>query len=61
MIGEFLYGVIKSVYGVDFDGNEFEVMWLLLWDVWGEYENKGVVECFDFVVEIECWLGVLIV
>jgi len=56
--GESSHGATKSVYGVDPDGNEFEVMWLLPRDSWGEYEHKGVVERLDLAAEIERWSGV---
>ncbi|GAC1498131.1 MAG: VOC family protein [Vulcanimicrobiaceae bacterium] len=35
------HGATKSIYGVDPDGNEFEIMWLLPRDQWGEYENEA--------------------
>jgi catechol-2,3-dioxygenase len=37
LTGESSHGATKSVYGLDPDGNEFEVMWLLPRDAWGEY------------------------
>jgi catechol-2,3-dioxygenase len=37
------HGATKSLYGADPDGIEFEVMWLVPRDQWGEYENRGVV------------------
>ena len=33
--GESSHGATKSVYGVDPDGNEFEVMWMLPRESWG--------------------------
>ena len=35
------HGATKSIYGVDPDGNEFEVMWAVPRDLWGEYENAA--------------------
>jgi len=56
--GESSHGATKSIYGVDPDGNELEIMWLLPRDAWGEYEHKGVVERLDLAAEIEQWSGV---
>src|SRR5881409_3345666 len=36
------HGATKSLYGKDPDGIEFEVMWLVPRDQWGEYERRGV-------------------
>lgn len=58
LTGESSHGATKSVYGLDPDGNEFEVMWLLPRDAWGEYENQAVVEHLDLAAEIEQWSGV---
>lgn len=43
LTGQSDHGATKSLYGVDPDGNEFEVMWMVPRDQWGEYENRGVV------------------
>lgn len=37
--GESSHGATKSIYGADPDGNEFEIMWMLPRDAWGEYET----------------------
>jgi catechol-2,3-dioxygenase len=37
------HGATKSLYAKDPDGNEFEVMWMVPREEWGEYENRGVV------------------
>ena len=58
LTGESSHGATKSVYGVDPDGNEFEVMWLLPRSAWGAYENQAVVEHLDLAAEIEQWSGV---
>ncbi|GMQ86115.1 MAG: VOC family protein [Acidimicrobiia bacterium] len=58
LTGESSHGATKSVYGADPDGNEFEVMWLLPREAWGEYENQAVVEPLDLAAEIEQWTGV---
>ncbi len=58
LTGESSHGATKSVYGVDPDGNEFEVMWLLPRDAWGEHEHQAIVEPLDLAAEIERWSGV---
>lgn len=47
------HGATKSLYGVDPDGNEFEVMWMVPRDQWGEYERRAVVEPLDLNRELE--------
>ena len=56
--GESSHGATKSVYGVDPDGNEFEVMWMLPRDVWGEYEDSAPVDALDLSAEVRRWSGV---
>jgi catechol-2,3-dioxygenase len=55
--GESSHGATKSVYGIDPDGNEFEVMWMLPRDAWGEYENAAPVERLDLAGEVARWGG----
>jgi catechol-2,3-dioxygenase len=55
--GESSHGATKSIYGVDPDGNEFEVMWMLPRDSWGEYENSAPVERLDLPGEVRRWGG----
>ncbi|MCW2791951.1 MAG: Glyoxalase/bleomycin resistance protein/dioxygenase [Nocardioides sp.] len=55
--GESSHGATKSVYGVDPDGNEFEVMWMLPRDAWGEHENAAPVERLDLAGEVARWGG----
>ena len=49
------HGVIKSLYGADPDGNEFEIMWRVPREAWGEYADKGVVLPLDLDAEIRRW------
>lgn len=49
------HGVSKSLYGSDPDGNEFEVMWRVPRDAWGEYEHRGVVLPLDLDAEVTRW------
>jgi catechol-2,3-dioxygenase len=55
--GESSHGATKSIYGIDPDGNEFEVMWMLPRDAWGEYENAAPVERLDLAGEVRRWGG----
>lgn len=50
--GESDHGATKSVYGKDPDGNEFEVMWMVPRDQWGEFENAAPVAPLDLDREI---------
>ena len=45
--GESSHGATKSVYGVDPDGNEFEVMWMLPRASWGEMAESATTERLD--------------
>ena len=56
--GESDHGATKSLYGADPDGNEFEVMWMLPRDAWGEHETKAIVARLDLANEVERWSGV---
>jgi catechol-2,3-dioxygenase len=56
--GESNHGATKSIYGADPDGNEFEVMWMLPRDEWGEYENAAPIDRLDLPAEIARWTGV---
>ena len=49
------HGVSKSLYGADPDGNEFEIMWRVPREAWGEFENKGAVMPLDLDAEVERW------
>ena len=49
------HGVSKSLYGVDPDGNEFEIMWRVPREAWGDFENKGAVMPLDLDDELKRW------
>jgi catechol-2,3-dioxygenase len=49
------HGVSKSLYGRDPDGNEFEVMWEVPREAWGEYERKATVMPLDLDAELRRW------
>src|SRR5439155_24416071 len=46
------HGATKSLYGQDPDGIEFEVMWLVPRDEWGEYERRALVMPLDLNREL---------
>jgi catechol-2,3-dioxygenase len=52
------HGATKSLYAADPDGNEFEIMWMLPQDAWGEYEHSAPIEHLDLTAEIARWSGV---
>jgi catechol-2,3-dioxygenase len=56
--GESSHGATKSVYGIDPDGNEFEVMWMLPKADWGDFEHAAPVEHLDLPGEVRRWGGV---
>jgi catechol-2,3-dioxygenase len=56
--GQSSHGATKSIYGVDPDGNEFELMWMLPRQDWGEYEHAAPVESLELDVELGRWAGV---
>ncbi len=49
------HGATKSIYGYDPDGNEFEVMWMVPREHWGEYENAAPTRPLDLDAEIARW------
>ncbi len=55
--GESSHGATKSVYGKDPDGNEFEVMWMLPRDAWGDFENTAPIKRLDLAAEVRRWAG----
>ena len=53
LTGQSDHGATKSLYGADPDGNEFEVMWLVPRDQWGQYDRRAVVEPLNLAREVE--------
>jgi catechol-2,3-dioxygenase len=49
------HGVSKSLYGADPDGNEFEIMWRVPREAWGEFEKQGAVMPLDIEAEVRRW------
>jgi catechol-2,3-dioxygenase len=53
LVGESDHGATKSLYGRDPDGNEFEVMWLVPREKWGEHEHSAQTARLDLKRELE--------
>ena len=49
------HGVSKSLYGRDPDGNEFEVMWQVPREAWGEYADQATIMPLDLEAELARW------
>jgi catechol-2,3-dioxygenase len=56
--GESSHGATKSIYGVDPDGNELELMWMLPKEAWGGFEHRAPVDHLDLAAELRRWSGV---
>jgi len=52
-VGESDHGATKSIYGVDPDGNEFEIMWAVPRELWGDYDRNAVVQPLDLDAEVD--------
>jgi catechol-2,3-dioxygenase len=52
LVGASDHGATKSLYGRDPDGIEFEIMWLVPRERWGEYERDAVTRRLDLAREI---------
>ncbi|MFZ4517236.1 MAG: VOC family protein [Microthrixaceae bacterium] len=55
LVGESDHGVSLSLYAQDPDGIEFEVMWALPTDAWGEFTDAAVTRRLDWVGAHERW------
>jgi catechol-2,3-dioxygenase len=53
LVGASDHGATKSLYGKDPDGNEFEIMWMVPREHWGEYESDAPVLPLDLEHELE--------
>lgn len=52
LVGQSDHGATKSLYGVDPDGNEFEIMWMVPRQQWGEHERRAIVAPLDLQREV---------
>lgn len=55
LVGASDHGSSKSLYGKDPDGNEFEIMWAVPADQWGEYESSAPIAPLDLDAELARW------
>jgi catechol-2,3-dioxygenase len=46
------HGVSKSLYGADPDGNEFEIMWRVPREQWGDMETEGGIAPLNLDEEV---------
>jgi len=53
LTGASSHGATKSLYGVDPDGNEFEIVYTIPRKDWGQWENSGTVEPLDLDAELK--------
>jgi catechol-2,3-dioxygenase len=58
LIGASDHGANKSLYARDPDGLEFEVMWLVPPEHWGESEHQAIIDPLDIEAEIARFAGV---
>jgi catechol-2,3-dioxygenase len=49
------HGVSKSLYATDPDGIEFEVMWRVPREAWGEFADKAAILPLDLPAEVRRW------
>ena len=56
--GQSSHGATKSLYGADPDGNEFEIMWMLPRDSWGEFASAAPIDHLDLEGDLTRWSGV---
>ena len=55
LVGQSDHGVSKSLYAHDPDGIEFEVLWTVPREDWGEYEHEAVVQPLDLDGALARW------
>jgi catechol-2,3-dioxygenase len=49
------HGSSKSLYAADPDGNEFEIMWRVPRQAWGDAETSAPIRPLDLQSELERW------
>jgi catechol-2,3-dioxygenase len=55
LVGASDHGVSKSLYAQDPDGIEFEVMWRVPREAWGDLEHSAVTQPLDLQRELARW------
>jgi catechol-2,3-dioxygenase len=53
LVGASDHGVNKSLYAVDPDGLEFEVMWLVPPHLWGSEEHEAIIRPLDIAADAQ--------
>ena len=51
LVGASDHGANKSLYANDPDGLEFEVMWLVPAELWGDEEHEAIIRPLDLEAE----------
>ena len=51
LVGQTDHGVSKSLYAHDPDGLEFEVMWMVPAEEWGDLEHQAIIEPLDIAAD----------
>jgi catechol-2,3-dioxygenase len=59
LVGASDHGPNKSLYAKDPDGIEFEVMWLVPADQWGEEEHQAIIRPLDLDAEQRRFAGLV--
>ena len=59
LVGASDHGANKSLYAVDPDGLEFEVMWLVPARLWGSEEHEAIIRPLDIEAERQRFAGLL--
>lgn len=57
LVGESDHGANKSLYAKDPDGLEFEVMWLVPAELWGDEEHEAIIRRLDLDAERARYAG----
>lgn len=52
LVGQSDHGATKSLYARDPDGNEFEVMWMLPREEWGEFDRRAITAPLNLEREV---------
>jgi catechol-2,3-dioxygenase len=55
LVGESDHGVSKSLYARDPDGIEFEVLWSVPREAWGDLEHEAITRHLDLDAELARW------
>lgn len=51
LVGASDHGVNKSLYSLDPDGHEFEVMWLVPPEHWGDMAHRAIIDPLDLAAD----------